>query len=147
MALPALATLDDLRVWVTVAQASDVKASAALLSASTLVRSYTERPTGWVDADTGELETVPDPVVEATVNVARRRALTPDDGTTDESAGPFSVKRDTGLWLSATDRLLLDHYRHTAGVTSMTTRGVLGSHLDVVTVSDGLPGSDPIPWE
>ncbi|MGH3992726.1 MAG: hypothetical protein ACRDSN_09735, partial [Pseudonocardiaceae bacterium] len=93
------------------------------------------------------LDTVPDPVVEATINVARRRAVTPDDGTTDESAGPFSVKRDTGLWLSATDKLLLDHYRHSAGVTSMTTRGAVGAAEDLVTVPDGLPGSDPIPWE
>ncbi|MGH4013167.1 MAG: hypothetical protein ACRDSL_04395 [Pseudonocardiaceae bacterium] len=147
MALPALASLGSLRVWVTITQASDTKCTAALASASALVRSYTDRPTGWVNPGTGQLDTVPDPVVEATINVARRRAVTPDDGTTDESAGPFSVKRDTGLWLSATDKLLLDHYRHSAGVTSMTTRGVFGAAEDLVTVPDGLPGSDPIPWE
>lgn len=146
MSLPMLASLDDLRVWVTPAQADDDKALAALASASALVRSYVERPTGWVD-DAGQLEEVPDPVVEATVNVARRRALTPDDGTTDQSAGPFSIKRDTGLWLSATDRLLLDYYRASAGITSMRTRGVFGAEDDLVTVPGDLPDSDPIPWE
>lgn len=141
MALRALASVMDVREWVTVTQASDSKVISALASASILVRAYTERPTGWVDED------VPEPVREATVNIARRRAMTPDSGVTEESAGPFSVKRDTGLWLSATDRILLDCYRASAGVTSMTTRGVFGDAEDLVTVSDGLPGSDPIPWE
>ncbi|MCA1675359.1 MAG: hypothetical protein LC799_25285, partial [Actinobacteria bacterium] len=90
-----LAGLDDLRVWVSEDQADDGKALAALGSASTLVRVYTERFEDWGLAD------APDAVREATVNVARRRALTPENGITDQSAGPFSVKRDTGLWLSA----------------------------------------------
>lgn len=145
MALPPLASPVDLYQWIP-DTVDPAKVYAALVSASALVRAYTERPTGWV-TDTGQLETVPDPVIEATVNVARRRTLTPDDGTIEQSAGPFSVKRDTGLWLSATDRLLLDRYRTSAGVTSMGTRSVFGTNPDVITVSDGLPGSDPIPWE
>lgn len=146
MALPVLATLAKLREWVTVTQASDAKCNSALAAASALVRSYTERPNGWVKTD-GTLDVVPDPVAEATVNVARRRALSPDDGVTDESAGPFSVKRDTGLWLSATDKLLLDYYRHSAGVVSMGTKTALAEHGELITAPGDLPGSDPIPWE
>ena len=125
--LPPLASLVELRGWVTEAQAGDDKAHAALVSASALVRSYCAgRLNGWVNATTGLLEKVPDPVREATVNVARRRALAPDDGVVDQTAGPFAVKRDTGLWLSATDKALLAPYR--SGVTAMAVAG-------------------PIPWE
>ncbi|MER5671155.1 hypothetical protein [Pseudonocardia alni] len=138
--LPPLARDGDLAPFLSGTALPTGRAFAALSAASSLVRAYCGRT--WV-TDSGELETVPDPVVQATVFIARRVALISDEGASSETAGPFSVRRDTGMWMSATERLLLDPYRISSGVTSMSTRGPLGIERGDVLVSGDLAGSDP----
>ena len=115
-----LATLDELREWVTPEQASDAKALTALVAASSLVRAHIRRERGWVNDD-NTLQAVPDQVRDATCLIARRIALMPDDAVTDQTAGPFTVKRGTGAYVSATERTLLAPY--CSGVTTMTVAG------------------------
>lgn len=132
-----LAEAQDLAPYLGTAQVAEEKVISALAAASSLVRAYTRRLDGWV---TGE---IPDPIHQATLFIARRVALMPDGGTGDETVGPYTVKRDTSMWLSATEKLLLDPWRP-AGVQSMGVSGPLGPMLggDVLVPGD-LPGSDP----
>lgn len=119
-----------------------------LAAASALARAYTKRPTGWVD-ENGELTEVPDAVFEAVLLIARRVALMPTVEATEETAGPFSVKRDSSMWLSTAEKILLDTAMNTSGaVTSMTVQGpVPPMPLETYYVPVGDGSTDPVAWE
>lgn len=106
------------------------KLVGAVAAASALVRSYATRapgyPNGWV-ADDGTLSPVPDGVVEATYLVARRAALMSDSAAQDETAGPFSVRRDSSVWLSGMEKIMLKPWSDAGGYRSITTTGPLGT--------------------
>lgn len=152
MALPPLASVPDLAAWLgeTIAP-DDARAAAVLSAASTLVRAYTGQD--WIDADTGELVAdVPDAVHAVTLAVAGRawRRSADDVKNQYEQTGPwqrsFSYGGDGGgLYLTATDKLMLRAYREqqqSIGVLS-TTRGDGYLHTVYVPVE----GTDSVfPW-
>lgn len=134
----SLAEPQDLAPFLGGAVVPEEKLAAALAAASSLVRSYTRQPEGWA---TG---IVPDPVFQAVLFIARRVALMPEGATGDETVGPFSVKRDSSMWLSATEKILLAPFMGHASITTVTTVGPtgIGWPTDVLVPGD-LPGSDP----
>ena len=104
--LPALATIEDLEPLLPANTDVDTaRANAALLAASTLVRSHTFQ--SWVAADDLTEVVAPDAVIQATVFIAIRVYATSDPTVTSETAGPYSVSRAAGLYLSGTERTLL----------------------------------------
>lgn len=134
----SLAEPQDLAPHIGDAEVPEEKLTAALAAASSLVRTYTRRPEGWA---TGE---IPDPVFQATLFIARRVALMPEASTGDEVVGPFQVKRDTSMWLSSTEKILLAPYRAST-VGSMGLSGPVGPmHGGDFLVPCSPPGSDPV---
>jgi hypothetical protein len=134
-----LAEPQDLAPFLGDAQVAEDKLVAALGAASSLVRAYTRRLDGWVSGE------IPDPIHQATLFIARRVALMPDGGTGDETVGPYTVKRDTSMWLSATEKLLLDPYRP-AGIQSVSLSGPLGPMLGGDVLVPGSPPGVGEPW-
>lgn len=132
-----LAQPQDLAPFLGDAVVPEEKLTAALAAASSLVRAYTRQPEGWA---TGE---IPDPVFQATLFVARRVALMPEASTGDETVGPFSVKRDASMWLSATEKILLAPYMGHSSVTSIGTVGPTGIGWPTEVLVPGTPGGDP----
>lgn len=143
MAAPLLATVEDLATFVgeTIEGDEEARASAYLLAASTLVRSYTGR-TG-VD-DWATPEDVPDDAHMVTLLVASRLWANPR-GTSQESetVGTYSTSasyRADGLYLSTVEKGMLTHYRTRPGLwVQPTTRGDLASENDTIwaPVNDG----------
>lgn len=133
---PTLATAQDMTQFPSLPAA---KVTGALVAASALVRSYTRsgKPDGWVNVD-GSLQEVPDEVKQATMFIARRVALMPDSGATQESAGPFAVTRDNGMWLGATEKMLLARWA-APSIQVMTVHGPTNYSDDywLVPVADG----------
>jgi hypothetical protein len=132
MAMPALASIEDLALFPNLRDLDLSKLTGALAAASALVRAYTRvgKPDGWVNTD-NTLQAVPDPVVQATLFIARRVVLMPESGVSEETAGPFTVRRDNSLFLSVTEKTLLAQWSTSGGgAISITTCGPL---------SDGVP--------
>lgn len=122
MALPALATVEDLAAWLDESiDPTDPRALAVLRMASARVRSYTGRT--WVD-DSGDLTDVPDEVWSVTVQVAAR-AYTNPSGIVQETTGPFTARwpEEHGqvLFLTAAEQAALDPYRSRPTLWTMRT--------------------------
>lgn len=106
MALPPLATVDELAVWLGVDITNEDRAEAILVAASTLIRTHTGRI--WVDAD-GDPEADADPVKLDAVNTVclsvAGRVYTNPDGTKQESIDGYSntVADWAAFGLSLTD--------------------------------------------
>lgn len=148
MALPPLAGLDDLAQFTGLANVSEERKAGALVAASALVRTYTRfgRPDGWVDEDGVLLGDIPDEVVQAVIFIARRVALMPESGVTDEAAGPFSVKRDSSMWMSSTEKALLEPWANRSSYSTVGVRSV-GGRWDWPSSGDYVPvagGGDPL---
>ena len=99
MALPPLATLDELETWAG-SSVDPARAEAVLSAASTLIRSYTGRM--WVDA-AGDPEATASvlhlqAVAEVTVRIAHRVYINPT-GISQQAAGPFS--HSVAAWAAA----------------------------------------------
>jgi hypothetical protein len=140
--LPPLADVNDLELLLSSAQIGTDRAVAAVAAASALVRAYTRN--SWTDEITANA--VPDPVQQATLNIARRVYLAPDDNVTAETTGPYSVTRSGGLWLSSTDRMLLAGYRRGGGHQSVSpdSLSTLWYWNDALIPVAGQPEADPI---
>lgn len=156
MALPPLATIDDLTAWLGSEPSNEDRAEAILAAASTLVRSHTGRT--WVGAD-GEPNTdltADDLEVAKTVVVTvAARVWTNPNGTTQQTAGPYSQSvaawAALGLELTKTEKNLLAGFAtavRPALWTQSTTRGdhdVASVYVDVVGSDKPLPVSRE-PW-
>lgn len=140
MALPPLATVQDLSDWLDQPiDPANSRAVAVLSAASSLVRSYTQQD--WVD-EAGALVEVPDDVVTVVLQVAERKWRNPT-GAIQETTGPFSVRYSErsgdGLFLTDTERRMLARYKRDALWSMSTTRG------EVETGSVRWPYNPP--WE
>ena len=140
MALPPLATVQDLSDWLDQPiDPANSRAVAVLSAASSLVRSYTQQD--WVD-EAGALVEVPDDVVTVVLQVAERKWRNPS-GAIHETTGPFSVRYSErsgdGLFLTDTERRMLARYKRDALWSMSTTRG------EVETGSVRWPYNPP--WE
>lgn len=123
MALPPLATVQDLSDWLDQPiDPANSRAVAVLSAASSLVRSYTRQD--WVD-EAGALVEVPDDVVTVVLQVAERKWRNPT-GAIQETTGPFSVRYSErtgeGLFLTETEQKMLDRYKCDALWSLSTTR-------------------------
>lgn len=152
MALPSLATVEDLAVWVDEPLLpDDPRALAVLRMASARVRSYTGRT--WVDADSGELTDIPEEVWSVVVQVAARGWLNPT-GIVQDTTGPFTVRypeeHGQGIFLTDSEKAQLDPYRQ--GRRSLWTQRTTHEdpYLRAAAAStvfiDAVDGGDPVPW-
>lgn len=162
MALPLLATVDDLAAWVgTIATADETRAEAVLAAASTLVRSETRR--AWV-VDGGGLDdsdpTIDDDDLEiarTVVVAAAGRVWRNPGGLIAETTGPFSARFADwvaeGLRLTDTEKEMLGPYRTTTSPqiwTLATTSGDVEIGIGAVPAAGedwvAVAGSDePLP--
>ena len=151
MALPPLAAVSDLAVWVGRAiPDNDPRAGAVLSHASTRVRTYV-RPVTWTDAQ-GALTEVPDIVRDVVVRVAARAWRNPEDldsVTLDDGTKRWGNVR--GLVLTEEDREDLDQFRTGSalpnGIGTVSTYRDDGGLDDTVYVPTGPPPAGyPFPW-
>lgn len=108
MALPPLASTDDLAVWLGRAVSNEDQAEAVIAAASTLVRTETGRT--YVDEDGNLEEDLPDAVRTVVVLVASRVLSNPDSYISETIAGySYRVADGTvfGLELTDTERRML----------------------------------------
>lgn len=148
MALPTLATVDDLERRLGQPIGDRDQAEALLERASSKIRSYVG--TTWVDPDTGLLDGVPEhPDVRGICVEMVFRAVTNPAGVTQDTAGPFSVSfgseaaQRVYLQSSEKDELAPIRRRGGLGVIS-TTRGPLETGTVLVPTTD--PYADPVPF-
>ena len=127
MALPSLATVDDIAARAPDLQLDDTTQAEALLSdASALVRSYAGCT--WVD-DEGNLADVPEglPGIVAMIVI---RALRIPEGVTQETIGNYSVSYAPNatdrLYLSRADKAFLRRISGRGGAYSISTYGPVG---------------------
>lgn len=147
MAAPSLATVADLAEFLgaTIAD-EDPRATALLLMSSTLVRSFTGR-TG--DDDWADTDDVPDDAYTVTLLIASRLWNNPD-GVSQESDTLGNYNRSTsfrgdGLYLTAVEKSMLEHYRSRSGLwVQPTTRGDLASENDTI-YAPVTNGGEPVP--
>lgn len=91
MALPPLASVDDLSEWMGVDVSDEVRAEAILSAASTLVRSHTGQL--WVDAAGEPDENATDlelDTVKTVVTLVAERVWSNPRGFVQQATGPFS---------------------------------------------------------
>lgn len=119
MALPSLATADELVTWMGDTELNEDRAEAILAAASTLIRVHTGRV--WVDDDG------PEDVDEIKLEAARTVCLTVAErvynnpkGVTQEAAGPFS--RTIAAW-AALGLALTDDEK---GMLTTSSQGIPG---------------------
>ena len=150
MALPPLATVNDLSAWIgrsLTDTGETMRAEAVLSHASTRVRTYVGQ--SWVD-ESGELGDVPDVVRDVTVRVAARAFRNPEDldsVTLDDGTKRWGAVR--GLALTDEDREDLAAFLDKTlpaglGVLSTTRDDPAGSTLYVPTAPE--PSGYPFPW-
>lgn len=152
MALPPLATVNDLAAWVgQTIESADPRGEAVLSAASALVRGYTSQ--SWVDEHGDLVETVPDDVAAVVVQVAARAWLNPNPNLRNWNKGPFAEgyfdAASLGLHLTAADKDALAHYRNTGASTGLGTIGITrgDTGLDTVYVPTApAPSGYPFPW-
>lgn len=114
MALPPLATVVNLSDWIgePIVEEEDVKrAGAVLRAASTLVRAFTGAR--WAD-ESGMLGDVPDGVNDVVLAVAGRGYTNPEGWSgerQDDWGGSGRKVEEAGLYLTASERLVLDQHR------------------------------------
>lgn len=146
MALPTLATVDDLERRLGQPISDRDQAEALLEYASALIRGYTGRT--YVDDDGDLVDPLPDGVTQVCVEMVFR-AITNPSGVTQDTAGPFSVSfgseaaQRVYLQSSEKDELAPIRRRGGLGVIS-TTRGPLETGTVLVPTTD--PLADPIPF-
>lgn len=114
MARPSLATVTDLSDWIgePIVEEEDTKrATGVLRAASSLVRAYAGRT--WLD-ETDALGDVPDGVNDVVLAVAGRGYTNPEGWTgerQDDWGGSGRKVEEAGLYLTASERLVLDEHR------------------------------------
>lgn len=146
MALPSLATVDDLADWLGETIASDdPKATAILFAASTLVRSFT----GMTGVDDW-VTTVPDDAKVVTVMVSARLWANPKQASQEATTlGTYSHSaswRGDGLYLTQVEKSMLDQYGATSGLwVQPTTRGEIVPETGSIYYVD-VAGGDPMPF-
>lgn len=124
MALPSLATLDQLEAWPGVTVEDQAAAEAVLSAASAWVRAYTGKT-----AETDWADTVPAEVSTIVVQMTARILASPDAHVKTWVKGEFSETYfDTaslGLYLTDHEKAMLDGYRRRRrGLSTLsTTRG------------------------
>lgn len=122
--------------------------NAALDDASALVR--TEAGLTWLDIN-DDLDSVPDIVVTITLSVARRIYENPR-GIVHETTGPFSARfgeqAAQAIYLTDTEKEILNRYRTTSGVWTMpTTRSrETESSIDWWEINGGVGPSSDLDW-
>lgn len=134
MALPTLASLDDVQAQLGAAPSDPDKVEALLRLASARARAYTGCT--WTNDAGTELANVPDGVPEVVAGMVVRSIQNPT-GTTQETAGPFarSFGADAAqrIYLTAGDKEILDANRCKSRLWIMSpTRG----DLETPPVSD-----------
>lgn len=147
MALPPLATVDDLSTRLGQPIVDEPQAEALLVYASTLVRAFAGR--NWINPD-GELDGVPDEIPPVVVEVVFR-AVTNHLGVTQEATGPFSVSFGPDaaqrLYLNASDKAIIRHAIARPQVwTLATTRGDLETQRVVGVEGSAKPIPADMPW-
>lgn len=135
MAASSLASVAELAEFLgTAIDDEDPRAAALLGMASTLVRSYTGR-TG-VD-DWAEAADVPDDAHTVTLLIASRLWSNPDNVSQESrTVGTYNESRSfraDGLYMTAVEKSMLEHYRSRSGLwVQPTTRGDLASENDTI---------------
>jgi len=155
MALPPLATVDDLAAWVgTIPQAGEARAEAILAAASLLVRSETRRV--WLTED-DDVDDDDPPIDNDDVDVARtvvvqvaQRVWRNPGGLVSETAGPFTDRwadwAAEGLRLTETEKEMLAPYRTAASPKLWTLSTTRGEVPDIASIYVNVAGSDePLP--
>lgn len=127
MALPTLATVDDVQTFVPTVMLDATQTDALLRLASAQARAYTG--CRWANEDGTALEDVPDGVPEVVASIVARAILNPR-GVTQETAGPYTVSYGSDaaarIYLAGTDKAILDANRCRSRLCIMTlTRGEL----------------------
>lgn len=145
MALPPLATVDELIAWLGTGVGDGQRAEAILAAASTLVRSYSGR--AWVDAD-GEpdadlTETQTDAAHTVVLQVAARVWRNPD-GVTQEAAGPFS--RSVAAW-AAFGLMLTDDEKAMLSTGTNAIPGLASIRVVAPALARGSAVFDTAWWE
>ncbi|GHJ59137.1 hypothetical protein NOK12_16550 [Nocardioides sp. OK12] len=150
MALPPLATVDDLAAWVgREIPSADPRAGAVLSHASTRVRTYAGLT--WTDETGALVADVPDVVRDVTVRVAARAWSNReelDSVTLDDGTKRWGTTR--GLVLTDEDRADLAQFRGTTapagfGVVRTTRGDDLGDDTIYVPTAPA-PAGYPFPW-
>lgn len=146
MAMPPLATVEDLAAWTGLSiEAGDPRAGALLSAASALVRGYTGEK--W----DGENAVAPDDVKYVVVQVAARAWINPsnlESITIDDATRRWGSSGVAGLRLEASDRDALAGYLEN-GSTGLGTISIAvnGRNDSTVYVPTGPPPSGyPFPW-
>lgn len=163
MSLPALATVNDLAVWLgqTIA-AGDARAQAVLTAASGQVR--TAAGLNWVDANGNLLANIPEDAITITKVAAARAWLNPA-GAKALTKGPFMTDwGDPGVMLTDDERATLAGLsRADRGIPGLGTirmvapraasasrwldRPMLSDPADDFDDGDQISESDGEPWE
>lgn len=148
MASLPLAEISDLEEWLGESLDDETtRAGAVLRAASALVRAEAGRT--WIDATTGDLETVPDEVATVVVQVAARAWRNPN-GYTQTTVGDVSVGfgRDAatgGVYLTDGERAILARFTTTA-IRGLWTLSTTRSDTDLPDIYLDVVASEPIPF-
>jgi hypothetical protein len=144
MALPALVSLDDFALRVSVSASDEERAQACLDDASALIRAEAGDE-DWVDAD-GALETVPDVIVAICVAVAVRAFRNPD-GVRQETIGNYSVAyadTSTAVFITPGERRMIRRAVGLTGISSVSLEGEWTINPAVYVPVEG--GGDDFPF-
>ncbi len=144
MALPALVSLDDFALRVSVSASDVERALACLDDASALIRAVAGDEV-WVDAD-GALETVPDVIVAICVAVAVRAFRNPD-GVRQETIGNYSVAyadTSTAVFITPGERRMIRRAVGLTGISSVSLEGEWTINPAVYVPVEG--GGDDFPF-
>lgn len=124
MALPSLATVDDLATWLGTTITDEDRAEAILTAASTLVRSTSGR--SWVDADGEPEEGLTETELDAAhtvVLMVAARVRNNSEGVISQTSGPYSKTVAAwaayGLELTDVEKGLISPAGGVAGLTSI----------------------------
>lgn len=145
MARPALATRSDLeaRLGATLPVSQYLQADARLADASEIVRAYAGKT--WLNEAGDALEGVPEQIAGVVASMVERATRNPD-GTTAETAGPFSrsfgVAASDRLYMTKSEKMVVRAAAGRLGLGSIsTTRGP----LETASVDDPYMGGSPRP--
>jgi hypothetical protein len=143
MSLPALVSLDDFALRVSVSASDEERAQACLDDASALIRAEAGDE-DWVDDD-GGLETVPDVIAAICVAVAVR-AFRNADGVRSETIGNYSVAyadTSTAVFITPGERRMIRRAAGLTGISSVSLEGEWAINPAVYVPVEG--GGDDFP--
>jgi hypothetical protein len=143
MSLPALVSLDDFALRVSISASDEERAQACLDDASALIRAEAGDE-DWVDAD-GALETVPDVIAAICVAVAIR-AFRNADGVRSETIGNYSVAyadTSTAVFITAGERRMIRRAVGLTGISSVSLEGEWAINPAIYVPVEG--GGDDFP--